>query len=152
MSQWTHVSGMIRFDTMQVMLGISNEQLIQRVKARMGNTVDFADSEEKWNKCNVPKGSEGSIQYEVFLTNEENHLARVAVAIWGDLRDFEDVDAVEAWVKKVGVNGIERDMLGVRSGIVYVQPEGQAPTVLRYMEGPKGESIWARVHCVGDIQ
>lgn len=152
MSQWTHISGMIRFDTMQVMLGISDKELIQRVRSRMGNTVDFADSEKKWDACNVPKGSEGSVQYEVFLTNESNHLARVVVAIWGDLRDFEDVDAVEAWVKKVGVSDIKRDGLGVRSGIVYVQPESQAPTVLRYMEDPKGGGLWAKVHCVGDIQ
>ncbi len=151
MSQWTHISGMIRFDTLQIALGWTDARLIQQVKARMGNTVDYADPEEMWKACNVPQGSEGSVQYSILLTNESNHMARVAVAIWGDLRDFEDVDAVEAWVKKVGVNGIERDMLGVRSGIVYVQPEGQAPTVLRYMEGPKGESIWAKVHCVGDM-
>jgi hypothetical protein len=139
---------MIRFDTLQT---DSDEMLIHQVQKRMGRMCDFKDTENVWEACNIPKGSEGSIQYTVILTNESNHLARIAVAIWGDLRDFKDVDAVEAWVKKVGVNGIERDMLCVRSGIIYVQPEGLAPTVLRYIEGPKGESIWAKVHCVGDI-
>jgi hypothetical protein len=131
---------MIRFDTLQ--LG-SDYELVERVKKRMGILCDYEDDEKIWNACTIPKGSEGSIQYEVILTNDCNSLARIAVAIWGDLRDYENVDEIVNWIKRIGGTDLRKDFLGVRSGIVYIEPEFKSPTVLRY-----DKEVWFTVHCV----
>lgn len=129
MSQWTHVCGCIRYDALR-MFGMPYSTL-DEIKKLVGNTVSFEDPEEKWDKCNVPCGSEGSIQFVFWSNPSLTALAAYTVAVFGDLRDFgkEDVHKIEEWFKRV----ITAKNIMVRNAIVEICVElEKEPIVLRY--------------------
>lgn len=98
MSQWTHVAGCIRIDK----LGGSDSEIIHELTEKLGRTCEFDSSHETWEACNVPRGSEGSLQYSIGVTGEENStdLDWGMVVIWGDLRDYDNVEEIFQWIKK----------------------------------------------------
>lgn len=99
MSIWTHVAGIIRVDgTMGVLTGLDEKKALEKI---MGHTASFEGDDAEWDRCDVPIGSEGSIQYCVDITAVDNEyggsLSRGHISIWGDLRDYDDVDAIKEW-------------------------------------------------------
>ena len=135
MSQWTHVCGCIRYDALRMC--ILPGQSINDLKALLGNTVSFEDSEDKWEACNVPRGSEGSIQFSFWENPHRPSLAAYTVAIFGDLRDFgnDNVQQIKDWFERVTHN----DLLIVRNAILEIEVEYcDEPIILRY-ESPKIE-------------
>lgn len=109
MSQWTHVAGLIRLDSIGVNIvrsptRIKNEKVKDAVTKALGNTCDYDSEREAWEKCTVPRGSEGSLQYEVYPNSDKDeHTANWGyVAIWGDLRGFgtEDLPNIQDWFEK----------------------------------------------------
>lgn len=109
MSQWTHIAGLIRLDSMgAVMVRLPVREINDRLKVAaakaLGYTCSFESSNEAWDQCSVPRGSEGSLQYQVFSNSDrdEHALSWGYVAIWGDLRDFgtEDYPSVLDWFQK----------------------------------------------------
>lgn len=132
MSQWTHVCGCIRYDALRI-AGMPYNT-IEEIKKLIGNPVSFEDSEKKWNECNVPMGSEGSIQFVFWANPLLNALAAFTVGIFGDLRDFgkEDVPKIEEWFKKVTTS----EGVMVRNAIIEICVEGtKEPIILRHKEG-----------------
>lgn len=135
MSQWTHVCGCIRYDSLR-MAGMPYNT-IKKIKELIGNPVSYEDSEEKWDACNVPYGSEGSIQFVFWANPSLNALAAFTVGIFGDLRDFgkEDVPKIKEWFEKVTT--VEH--LIVRAAILEIDVEYEKePIILRY-EGEENE-------------
>ncbi len=109
MSQWTHIAGLIRLDSMgAIIVRLPFEEMAKRVKEAaakaLGNTFEFESSLEVSQRCNVPAGSEGSLQYKVYTNTESDthSLSWGYVAIWGDLRGFgtEDYPEVLEWFQK----------------------------------------------------
>jgi len=108
MSQWTHVAGLIRLDSMEsvVKLPIKEKagKMQEAIKKALGNTCDFESSLEETQACNVPQGSEGSLQYRVYRNSDEDEhaLSWGYIAIYGDLRDFgkEDESEIVDWFQK----------------------------------------------------
>lgn len=96
MSQWTHVAGCIRIDS----LGGGDITKIYELVDKFGRTCQFDDTPEIWERCNVPCGSEGSLQYKISRTGEKDSLDWGLVVIWGDLRDFDDADEILQWLEK----------------------------------------------------
>jgi hypothetical protein len=87
-----------------------------------GNCVDYGDSEDKWDACTVPLGSEGSVQYRVEKTSTDDCEASWGVVyIWGDLRDYRDYNAIYQWIKD---SCGKLDGLWVRSCAVTIEVEG----------------------------
>ena len=128
MSQWTHVCGCIRFDAFR-MTNMPYSTL-DCIKQLLGNTVSFGDSKEKWLNCDVPCGSEGSIQFSFWDNPCLNHMAAFTVAIFGDLRDFgmEDVPQIEKWFDKV----TKTKNVMVRDAILRIDVEGvEDPIILK---------------------
>ena len=128
MSQWTHVNGAIRYDALRIE-GMPFNTL-ESYKTLLGNTASFEDDEEAWDKCNVPTGSEGSIQFNFWANPDLRHLASFGVHVFGDLRDFgkEDVSKIKEWFKRVTTTkGVM-----VRSAILEINVEGSEPIILRY--------------------
>jgi len=133
MSQWTHVCGCIRYDAIRIHnlpLAFSSISTIEEIKAVIGNPVSFDDPSEKWNACNVPCGSEGSIQFLFWENPMLNHVAAFNVAVFGDLRDFgpEDIPKIERWFNRV----TNQPNLMVRSAILLIEAEGFDPVILRH--------------------
>lgn len=113
MSQWTHVAGIIRLDSMgyNLVMGMAAQEKNKAIKEAavksLGHTTprDFDTSDrEGWNKCDVPRGSEGSLQYDVCPnSNKDTHsLSWGCINIWGDLRDFgnSDVPKIREWFQQ----------------------------------------------------
>jgi hypothetical protein len=97
MSQWTHVAGCIRIDHF---IGDLNPDVFRNdIKKSFGNTCDFYDNRSVWDCCNVPCGSEGSIQYDMSEISDDS-LEWGLIYIWGDLRDYTDYQEIYRWIKK----------------------------------------------------
>ena len=126
MSQWTHVTGAIRIDGMPKMR--PDMYNVEEVKKILGFTCNFDSSEENWNKCTVPCGSEGSIQYRIH--EYDTGLLWAIITIWGDLRDYgsvEDLEKIKVWFL-----GVCNKWPLMRQGVLQVQTEGQN-IVLEYV-------------------
>ena len=114
MSIWTHVAGLIRIDTIQIPGAYVDED---NLVTRLGKISTFEEPVE----TKVPIGSEGSLRYEIIDTDiTGNSMTKWAIAIWGDLRDFDenDTDSIIKWIKKV------TEGLMVRNGILTIETEG----------------------------
>lgn len=87
MSQWTHVAGAIRFDSLP----------IEPIKSEAARAIKAALED------GVPTGSEGPLQIRPGGTDSERSINTENVLIYGDLRHFgaEDVPEIEAWFKRV---------------------------------------------------
>lgn len=79
MSQWTHLAGVIRIDALRD----GDERDIQQHKAlkELFRTWSYMDRDSKRNKCNVPYGSEGSIQVKI-VPGEDHSLAAYVILLW----------------------------------------------------------------------
>lgn len=102
MSVWTHVNGVIRFDGIAA-LGDS--------KPDCGNMAHFEDSEEVWDKCDIPCGSEGSLTINIWENPDETCLARWTVTIFGDLRDYDNDDEIIEYFNRITKDNFIRDGL-----------------------------------------
>ena len=142
MSQWTHVNGAIRFDALR-MEGIPFNK-IEDYEKLLGNTVSFKGPKSAWDKCNVPTGSEGSIQFSFWRNPDLHCVSAFGVHIFGDLRDFsqEDVPKIEEWFTQV----ITAKGVMVRSAILEIRVEyAEQVIILCAKEGKDGQSEVERI-------
>jgi hypothetical protein len=91
MSIWTHVAGVIRFDYLLGLTPIPD----------CGETCSFEDDTNVWNKCTVPCGSEGSLQVSTWENPCKSSLASLTVSIFGDLRDYDDDQAIIDYFNRI---------------------------------------------------
>ena len=120
MSQWTHVLGVIRYDslTQNVWPEPMDKEETVRQEAK---TID-----RLFKTSPLPAGSEGPIEIKTILTNRGP-----TVVITGDLRDFgnEDVQEILTWITQV-CNLVEitcetnKFLLFLRDGIIQCKVEG----------------------------
>lgn len=107
MSYWTHVNGSIRVDSVQ----LKNKEIKALFK-----TCKFDSPFEEWEDCNVPRGSEGSLQVLLHFNSSKYEACRVIMTIYGDLRGFDESRHHEIieWI-----NGIIKDNdMFVRDGVL----------------------------------
>ena len=120
MSVWTHIAGVIRVDCIR---GISEPKF---------NKIFIKSLWGEYNPdCNMPMGSEGSLDFRVIENPNRNSIAAYTVVIFGDLRDFgtEDIHKIEDWWNKV----LEQcDM--VRQAVLQIQPEDGETKILAQKE------------------
>lgn len=115
MSIWTHVVGSIRVD------GIPNiSGSVDAIKETLGKICTF----EKWEESTtLPCGSEGGLQYKVI--EYDTGLPWITIPIWGDLRDYDDVEAIKKWwfetLEKLGC---------IRDAVIHISVEGKESIVL----------------------
>jgi len=109
MSQWTHVAGCIRIDDIgSAMTGISS---MGRFVMALGS---FAP----------PEGSEGPLQVRIVETGSGHSLSWGLAYIWGDLRDYNDVQEIFEWAKAIC------GQLMVRQCVIAVDVEGGGSYVI----------------------
>jgi hypothetical protein len=130
MSIWTHVNGCIRIDGIPQIDG-RHEHWYRDV---LGNTVSYDDPDDAWEKCNVPKGSEGSLHYH--LVQAGGGLVLWTVPVWGDLRDFDksQVHEIKEWFERV----VARSDLTIRDAVLTIHTEGQNSITLVSEEDEQG--------------
>ena len=116
MSVWTHVAATIRFDDIQGMQG----------EPQLGIIAKYGDPQDIWDKCDIPCGSEGSLEYTIWVNPDKSCIAAYTAMIWGDLRDYDNADEVIEYLNRICKGRM------IRQGIAEIQVEGDGITVIRY--------------------
>lgn len=83
MSNWTHFVGAIRVRDVEI-------EKISSI-AKLFRTCEFGDSEDKWKRCNVPCGSEGSLKVQIINSSGKYGLVgedEFCISIYGSLRNY----------------------------------------------------------------
>lgn len=122
MSIWTHVAGVIRVDCIRCICKQPDFNKIF-VRELWGENTSGA--------CNMPMGSEGSLDFRVIENPNKDALAAYTVVIFGDLRDFgvADIQTIEDWWGGV------LDQCGmIRQAILQIQPEDGDVKILEHKE------------------
>ena len=93
MSTWTHVSGCIRVDSFSFMPQPDFKKIF----------VKNLWNEKDEGECNMPNGSEGSLDYRIIRNPNPDAMSAYTIAIFGDLRDFgkEDKEELVNWWNRV---------------------------------------------------
>jgi hypothetical protein len=105
MSIWTHVTGNIRISGNRKLINSLLGEIIVYDK----ETYDKDEWARLFEESIIPKGSEGSIQYFIFNNingkiNEipnDKYYDNVNIALWGDLRNFDETDEIEQWFNNI---------------------------------------------------
>lgn len=117
MSQWTHVNGCIRIDGIELDDDITSpsrgdiEQILGKI-CGYGEMEDF----EVCEKCMTPCGSEGSLRYRALKIGKGAVLW--TIPIWGDLRDYQDIEEIKAWFTKIITSGVT-----IRNAVIEIEIE-----------------------------
>lgn len=129
MSQWTHVCGSIRIDDLGEM---PREELVEK----LGRVLHYDDDETVWDDARkhperfTPMGSEGGIEYEIYTNPDKSDTARYVVSIFGDLRDYTDVNAIKEWFENI----LYDEDLWIRDGTLSIDREFIDKTIISYGE------------------
>ena len=107
MSIWTHVAAVIRVDCFKY--GEDDESNEDRFNfdALVGKEIHFNDDKEKWEYARehkdefMPFGSEGGLTKLIWENPNKNTLPTYTITIFGDLRDYDQLDEILEWFKKV---------------------------------------------------
>ena len=127
MSIWTHVLGIIRYDSFAANMSPVAVNKDQILAAQM---QQISDSYQR----SIPSGSEGPLDIQVILTNRGP-----TVVITGDLRDFEEADLQEiiTWLNSqpdsLG-NSLET-MTFIRDVNILCDVESNGEYAIKYDEG-----------------
>ena len=123
MSTWTHVNGCIRIDGIPSTTPGADYASLCSI---LGKTYTYEDPPEIRAACSVPRGSEESLQYKIIKAGDG--IVLWTVPVWGDLRDYDDVEEIRTWWKKV----TEKSGLLIRSAILEIEVEGKRSAVFQY--------------------
>jgi len=121
MSQWTHVCGCIRVDAFRI--GENDFERFQ-IESALGRIVRYGDDDYE---TILPCGSEGSLEYEIYENPDKTCIAAYVVAIWGDLRDYSDVEEIEEWF-----NVACSTITFVRNAVLHIDVEGGLEKTITY--------------------
>lgn len=91
MSKWTSVNASFRIQKFTTV----TEREILDVFGRQSNSYNSFDNEDAEKL--LPKGSEGTLNINIWINNDESDTNVATVNVFGDLRDFDDVDEIEKW-------------------------------------------------------
>lgn len=132
MSIWTHCSGVIRLD----------RGFFEKVDIKKLNKIFISSTYEKPNKkCNMPCGSEGSVQFQIIKNNDETCINNGQIFFWGDLRCYDFKDAkkeFKPWLEKV-INKLRENDFLIRDLIFKVSAEDDAYHIIFYIDDYDGK-------------
>ncbi len=128
MSQWTHVNGSIRIDSLR-MLGADIDF------KEMFKTADYESDYTEWDSCNVPMGSEGSIDINIWENLSECAMAAYTVNFFGDLRDYDSEKEIVDWFTKI----VENKEIMIRDAVMCIDIEGRENTY--YASNEDGDGV-----------
>lgn len=116
MSLWTHVNGALRIDNINYTLEPVSVRKYKKELKSLFKTVSFKGLPYEWAACNVPCGTEGSLNVSIWVANDGE---MATINFFGDLRGFTDTDGVIEWIDNIIIN----NSLSVRDGIMSMNEE-----------------------------
>ena len=120
MSTWTHVAGCIRVDC------LSFETTKEKRKKTAREVIKIV-------RENIPSGSEGPLYTDIHINPYLSHLAAFVVTIWGDLRDYDNIEEIENWFNSVC------SQLWIRQAVLTIECENGQSKTITYKEKEDGE-------------
>lgn len=96
MSNWTHVNGSIRIES----LPQNNDLILEDIEKCFGKIIEYEDLVHYGWYSKVPCGTEGSLKYDFIPNEEENSMNAGVLVIYGDLRDYTSQFNVVDWIKQ----------------------------------------------------
>jgi hypothetical protein len=109
MSVWTHIAGIVRFDTMRHISGTGS-----------------LDDAKRLVETGAPQGSELPIEFVPHENPMPEALAAYAISFHGDLRDFgdstADLERIEKWLNGIA-DGAAVLRLAIRQMVVSAEVE-----------------------------
>lgn len=117
MSTWTHVAGVVRVDAIRMGMAteVNWDDIFGKECLWEADPEVWKDADEHPEKY-MPCGSEGTLQKTVWTNPEKSSMAAYTVGIFGDLRDWYDIDVIVEWFKKI----VRSEDLWVRSAVITV--------------------------------
>ena len=100
MSVWTHVTGVVRIDSIRISDDIPN---FDKYFGKEWTFDDMWDDEPIYREFEInpdafmPSGSEGSLNKSVWVNPDRNSMSAYTITIFGDLRDYDSPDAIISW-------------------------------------------------------
>ena len=140
MSVWTHVAGAIRIDGCISVDEISYVRIFEEI---FGKILKYDSPSSMWEEAGfhkdrfTPYGSEGGIEYHVYVNPDGFSMAKYAVLIIGDLRDYSNTEEIVEWFNKILYG---HDLL-IRDAVLSIDVEGIERKVVSYDPG-KGEQAF----------
>ncbi len=116
MSQWTHVAAIIRYDGLRLP-GVDDECHPAGFLGQQYHPYEEHAGEHDI-KPELPCGSEGSLRWEVHVNPSEGAMAAYVAYIYGDLRDYNSFEEIEAYFSRISVGKF------IRQGSATVEVEG----------------------------
>ena len=136
MSQWTHVIGAIRLDSVRnnYIKKFDFNEVFKTWNSDWLHNVDLTSPEVKKRRrleieqCNVPAGSESSLQFHVWENPNIEVFPAYNILIWGDLRDFgseKDIETIKNWWENI-LNYFKnhKNFSGVRQAFLKIEIDG----------------------------
>lgn len=115
MSTWTHVAGVIRaYGVQDMATGHDWDSIIGKECLWGSNSEAWKDADDHPEEY-MPLGSEGTLQKSIWVNPDKSDMTAYTISVFGDLRDWYDVDAIVEWFKK-----IVKNKLWVRSAVITV--------------------------------
>lgn len=124
MSNWTHVAGIIRVNSMAE---IDFDKVIGKECLWSSPSEVWEDAETNPDKY-LPMGSEGSLQKSIWKNPDGNCLASYTISIFGDLRDHHSTKDIVEWFEE------KCKVLWVRNAVITVNNEAFGTETYTYME------------------
>lgn len=133
MSTWTHVVGAVRFDGIPGMGPLHKLQTIEEIVIGVKKVTDEGVVDHNWRNP-LPMGSEGPIQYKIHEYGKG--LPWIIITIWGDLRDYDDVDEIDKWFMELcGAWPLIRD------GVLSIRVDDGRTRIVEYSIRKENEKI-----------
>jgi len=103
---WTHINASIRLD---------NTHFDEKYKPNLGPSTDsiYENGDKEYDGI-IPCGSEGSLKYNIWYGKGEGNVADCTVSIFGDLRDYDNVEEILNYFTNITKGK------SVRSGILEI--------------------------------
>ena len=131
MSIWTHVAAIIRIDSIKGFgIGPQSKEELEKV---LGPVAEFDGTDEEWNACTLPCGSEGSLQYVIWENEDDHCISAFTVSVFGDLRNYDETESIEKWF-----NGFCGKFSGlIRQAVCLAEVEYGETKIFQYKEESK---------------
>lgn len=135
MSNWTHVAGVIRVDSLRIS-DIDFDKIFGKECLCDSPSEVWDDALENPDKY-MPMGSEGSLQKSVWENPDRACTAAYTVTIFGDLRDHDTTSDIVEWFKE------KCKSLWTRSAVITVENELNGTETYTYsFEEDENEDDW----------
>lgn len=137
MSIWTHVAGIVRIDSFDI---IPDETFVEKI----GNIIKWESPSWEWDLAEkkpelfTPFGREGGINYNIIENQEKGSIDKYCVTFYGDLRDYDDINAIENWFEKI----LYESEFMIRDAVLSIDLEFGEKRIVSYNEKTNTEESY----------